>query len=801
MALASSTGVIGLCLASHYPVLPWAMCTLFGLACAAFFRFPRAWLVVIPMLVPLIGLAPWTGWITFEELDILVLAAATGGYARLASFGVREENSVRSRSAGAQSAGMVAGLALVLFTLSLVSSLVRGFDDAGGFEFSWYGGYYDAVNSIRLAKPFLLALLVWPLVNDAFREAPQLNGGRWSLGLSLGLVGVALATVWERIAFTDLLNFSTDYRTTALFWEMHVGGAALDGFLALTVPFGVRELATAKTPWRWALGAIAVLLGGYACLTTFSRGVYLAVPVALFLLLWLQSAQKRRIGTEALGARSGRDLVSGSLLVIAFCLSAAFLFPTSGYRGLFALFGATAVLLPLAGKLHRSTLAHAVLAVGVGLALSGVAAAVAVWFAKGAYVSYAISATASAGLAYWPDRRAQRQASNAMIVLGFASFICTLACVCLICAHWGGHEGMRSTVPIVSGMLVLALASVGSKRDMWPESVRWQGAALSTMLVAASVIAVVDGGSYMSFRFSTSSQDLDGRLRHWRESFQAQKTYGDWLLGKGLGRFPASQLLVGADEGRPGDYRLAAQNGNGYLVLAGGRQESGWGDMLRVSQRVSVPTGTTTVMFDIRADSAVSLHLEVCEKHLLYNGACLFTEVPVAARPGEWQVVTAVLKGDALSRGAWYAPRLVAFSLGITSPTARADIDNLSLRDASGRELLSNGDFSQGLARWFFTSDRSHLPWHVKNLPLHVLFEQGAVAVVLLSILLAGSLWRLVVGNARDHALAPATAAALIGFTLVGMFDSLLDVPRIAFLFYVLLLVGLSTRGPPRLAR
>ena len=46
----------------------------------------------------------------------------------------------------------------------------------------------------------------------------------------LGLAGAALATVWERTAFTGLLNFSSDYRATALFWEMHVGGTALDGF-------------------------------------------------------------------------------------------------------------------------------------------------------------------------------------------------------------------------------------------------------------------------------------------------------------------------------------------------------------------------------------------------------------------------------------------------------------------------------------------------------------------------------------------------------------------------------------------
>ncbi len=52
-----------------------------------------------------------------------------------------------------------------------------------------------------------------------------------------GLGVVALGALWEHVAFPGLLNFSTDYRSTSVFWEMHVGGAALDGYLALAMPF------------------------------------------------------------------------------------------------------------------------------------------------------------------------------------------------------------------------------------------------------------------------------------------------------------------------------------------------------------------------------------------------------------------------------------------------------------------------------------------------------------------------------------------------------------------------------------
>ena len=794
VVLASSSGLTGLWLAWHYPLGPWAMTTAFAAACFVFWRYPASWLVVVPALLPLIGFAPWTGWITFEEIDLLILAVATGGYARHSVSRARLDSSVVARTPNPRGTGALAASIVALFAISVAVSVVRGVNDAGGLEFGWYQGYYEAMNSVRLAKALFLALLVWPLLSRALREAPQLNGARWSLGMTLGLIGAALAAVWERGAFTGLLDFSSDYRTTALFWEMHVGGAALDGFLALTVPFGVRELVAAKTPWRWFLGAAAVLLAVYACLTTFSRGVYLAVPVGLAAFLLLE---RRRSRPAAPGAQPGLRLLPGAVLVAAFCASAAWLFPSSGYRGLLAAFGATAVLLPLAGVLRGSVPNRVVLGIGLGGALSGLAALVALEFAKGAYVAYGLAATAAACLTYHQARRGDRHGNKGSTVLTVASFVSLVACLCLVCWRWGGEQGLRSAVPVAAALLAIALFAAGGQRSMWPDDLRWHGVVLSAMLVVASVVAVFDGGAYMGSRMSTISQDLEGRANHWRQAFQALKTWDDWLLGKGAGRFPASRLLVGADEARPGDYRLIEGEGNPYVVLAGGRQEAGWGDMLRFSQRIPGPIGPVTVALDVRSERAAVVHLEVCEKHLLYGAGCLGKDVAVAAQPGQWQAISTVLNGDELSGGAWYAPRMTAFAIGSASQGGRFDVDNLVLKDAQGRALLMNGDFSRGLAHWFFTSDRSHLPWHVKNLFLHVLFEQGGVALVLLSALIAGSLWRLTAGSARDHPLAPATAAALVGFVLVGAFDSLVDVPRIAFLFYVLLLSGLGLRVSP----
>ena len=51
------------------------------------FLRPMLWLFLVPALLPVIDLAPWTGWLIVEEFDMLVLGAAAGAYASIALRG------------------------------------------------------------------------------------------------------------------------------------------------------------------------------------------------------------------------------------------------------------------------------------------------------------------------------------------------------------------------------------------------------------------------------------------------------------------------------------------------------------------------------------------------------------------------------------------------------------------------------------------------------------------------------------------------------------------------------------------
>jgi hypothetical protein len=317
------------------------------------------------------------------------------------------------------------------------------------------------------------------------------------------------------------------------------------------------------------------------------------------------------------------------------------------------------------------------------------------------------------------------------------------------------------------------------------------------------------GGGYMRQRVTEVSRDSGGRQEHWSQSLRMLNG-ADWLFGQGLGRFAANRALSGRVDDQTGDYRLQGSAASGqYLALSSGKHAMGSGEYLRVSQRIVLPAaGPVRLQLRLRSSAPVQLWAEVCEKHLLYSGECAAAQLPVA-KAEQWQTVDMKLLdpsgGHRLQTGPWWAPRQIVFSVALAESGQRAELDNLVLTDASGTSLLSNGDFERGLSRWFFSSDKNHLPWHAKNLQLHLLMEQGLVGLLAFSLAALVGLWRVSFGGARAHPLAPLLAAGLVAVLVVGAIDSLMDMPRIAFLVLLLMALALALPSPsdflPRVRR
>jgi hypothetical protein len=123
-------------------------------------------------------------------------------------------------------------------------------------------------------------------------------------------------------------------------------------------------------------------------------------------------------------------------------------------------------------------------------------------------------------------------------------------------------------------------------------------------------------------------------------------------------------------------------------------------------------------------------------------------------------------------------------------------VDNVRLLDESGHDLIANGDFSKDGARWSFSVDEL-LPWHILNVWVQVLFEQGWVGALALAVAVLVALRRLAAGMWRGDIFSATLLAALGGFLLIGLTESLFDGPRVTTLFFLLLFLGLLRPGDP----
>ena len=575
--------------------------------------------------------APWTGWTVTEEFDLLLLGVICGGYSHRA-FEVFRHRDPAVEPAPVQ---VLFAASAVVFGVASAVAVVHPMWAARDIPLSLFQGYADPLNALRSAKSVLFAALLWPLLRwELSRKGSEaLHYFGW--GMVAGLAVVSLAVLWERLAYTGMWDFSARYRTTALFWEMHVGGAAIDAYLALATPFVVWALWVTRTPLRWGLLALLALLTAYACLTTFSRGVYGAVLGSLLLLVILMRWQR------------------------------------------------------------------------------------------------------------WPALR-----------------------------------------------------------------IRWRtlaGIALSVALTI-EVAAVLGLGSYMQERIGTSDQDLDSRRQHWQNGLGLMHGSTDWLFGIGAGRLPATYAREVPGREFPGDVQFISAgttDETAFVRVLGPKTRSDIDGLFALTQRVSLKTlGPRVVRFETRAAVETDVYVSLCELHLLYPRRCQSGWLRVAPTGSQWQQGALVLRGPPLSVGSVWAPRQGVFSVSIFDAGRQIDIRRVSLAGLSRVEQLANGDFAQGMARWFPSAQGYYVPWHIDNLWLELLIERGLFAVVAFAVCMAWALWSMVAAIMRRDRVAPPIApflvASLCGGLCIGLISSVMDMPRVALLLMLLAILSVELSAAPK---
>ena len=350
---------------------------------------------------------------------------------------------------------------------------------------------------------------------------------------------------------------------------------------------------------------------------------------------------------------------------------------------------------------------------------------------------------------------------------------------------------------LVVGVLTLSAGIFfGRSAKVRPPVWRRQFSVVLALMVVAVAVPVVSG-TYIQSRFSQTRSDLEIRLAHWKSALGMIGNDGySRIFGMGLGTFPATYYLENSQGIRPGNYRFQQEEGNAFLRLGGG-------DSYYIGQKAAVAADTRYLLsLDIRsaAPGRAKLHAYLCEKHLLYSFRCQWLEFVTTPGQTGWERRDLVFNSGDTGKGGLFVRRPVELGFAVPAAESPIDVDNVRLIGPPGVDLIANGQFSQGAARWFFTTDDGW-PWRVENLWLQFLFEQGWLGMLVFSLLIVRQCYRLARQVRGGDVFAVGMLASFCGLLTVGLFGSVFESPRLAMLFFMVFFVSELHLRPERIPR
>lgn len=372
-------------------------------------------------------------------------------------------------------------------------------------------------------------------------------------------------------------------------------------------------------------------------------------------------------------------------------------------------------------------------------------------------------------------------------VLGGVLFVTGLY-VLLVTFSRGGYIGFA-----VGFMVLIVCLMVRIKGTMMHHSKQIVMVFLAALIIPVLAIPVFQG-QLIKHRFNIFSEDKIIRTNHWLDAIRMMDdTMTVHLLGMGVGSYPRTYFWLNTEKVIPASYKIGTEANNQYLQLRGG-------DALFMGQSLRViPHTHYRLQVNVRSQvDKAALSIAVCEKSLIYSLRCSNALLPIKLMPNitDWQFIDYPIDtGEVAEKSANIAAGLLSRPVQLTLANGNGagkviDVDNIKLMDEHGKNQLANGDFSKGLDRWFFATEKHH-PWHILNLWVHVLFDQGLIGLILLLLLLLSCIYQLYKKVTYDP-FAPLCLSALCAFSVVGWVDSPFDAPRITLLFFLIVVCSLA---------
>ncbi|MGZ8162794.1 MAG: hypothetical protein ACXWTT_08005 [Methylobacter sp.] len=643
---------------------------------------------------------------------------------------------------------------LFFFCIAYVIALLQGLLPFSGINKNSFASYYSNLNSLRIGKGFFWAFCLLPIWNQSQANILHKVEHYFAGGVAFGNMGVFLVVLWERNVIhdifysesryqliSDLLNFHTAYRATGLFAEMHTGDTATDGYLILALPLIAYFLFTQKSKIQLSMGLICLLGTVYFIFVTFSRGLYLGM--GLIVLIWFLMTlvtQQKKINKTSL------------FISIIFSLIIIYLsFIIFKYGGVFSLMG------------------------GLTLFLSSIMLANMIKNYSRLFSFSIWSLFVLAGIYF--------------LIHGMLS------------SKWNQNDYSLALQLTVLSMVVFMVTGVIYSK-IWVKDSSFRQpffiASLSCILIILTIPALF--GSRMNARFETVNPDLQGRIAHWQNAINIMDDdLITTVFGQGIGRFPITYYWVTQQAKDVGGYSFLQDGGNTYVAFAGSPD-------VKLSQRIGLsPNNLYKLSVDVRtSDPEALLQIRICHRQLInpteWNPTCWMIKENIKNTHGQWKTLNYIVPSKNLGSLKLYlqAPLVLTFEnrreygFNLREQTL-LDIDNLSLNTYEGEELIKNGDFEKGIDHWYAFYDFNHLPWHIKNIWVSVYFDSGIIGTVMFILLVGYSLTNMYKQYLLKNYFSNACFLSVIGFLCVGCFGTLIDGPRISFLFYFIILINLAS--------
>lgn len=312
------------------------------------------------------------------------------------------------------------------------------------------------------------------------------------------------------------------------------------------------------------------------------------------------------------------------------------------------------------------------------------------------------------------------------------------------------------------------------------------GSAISGVVPVLIVILVLAGiASFtgMRARFADTAADFSTREGNWRAGLAVRDTgVLPTVFGMGLGTYQRA-MFTRSDVNRPSNLALRREGSGRVLVFSVNTP-------FYLGQKVPVDGTPLRIRLRARAIGAQDgVTVSLCDKVLLYADQCQSAGLKLP-QPGVWQSLDAQLETHDLGRRALFGWLHRPVELSVFGGPGQIEVADVSVTDAAGGPVLANSGFEHGLDRWLITDD-SHVSWRMLNVYLMLFFETGMLGLLaylaLAGVAMASGLSCAMWGSIHGAAI----VGGIVSFLVSGLFDDVLEAPRVATLFFLILGAGI----------